>query len=130
MMFMKKTLDSRDIKIISFSITIVGLIILYGSISSQTERFLSIEDIENSDIEQKIITCGRITSKRIIDNGCFIKINDNDEQLDIVFFDLPDNIDMKDIDDHICIEGTLNRYDGDIQLIGSRIIDIDVSREK
>ncbi|MCK5593653.1 MAG: hypothetical protein KAI18_00260 [Candidatus Aenigmarchaeota archaeon] len=115
-----KTIRSREIKYLSFAITILGLIILIQATNTFTPDTILIKNIDETFQGDYISTCGTVIDIRTSTKNTFITLESEKASIDSIFFDTLRHI---TINSHVCITGKIEIYKGTVEIIGDRIIE-------
>lgn len=117
--------SERFLKKICLLISFLGLLLIYVVEILITVPYTAIGDITRDDIGENIRLCGTVDRKYVSDTGnIFLNLMD-DSSIKVVFFN--NNADLN-YDQYIekskliCLEGVVKLYDGNLEVIGERLL--------
>ncbi|NOQ55249.1 MAG: hypothetical protein GQ477_00420 [Nanohaloarchaea archaeon] len=114
-----KTISSRELKYLSFAITLLGLIILIHATDTFTPETIQIKYIDESFQGKYISACGTVTDIRTSKQNTFITLESEKTTISAVFFE---TIKYIQLNNNLCIQGRIEIYKGTVEIIGDKII--------
>lgn len=116
-------MDENKVLKLSLIISIIGIVVIYSMALVLEAPFVEIVDLNKNMIGEYIKVCGAVTSTHVSEKGTFfLKIKDYKE-LDAIFFkEFVEGLNAYDseIGEKICIEGNLETYKGELEIIGNK----------
>lgn len=115
-------LNTKDTQILCTTIAITGIIII--SLLT-TEKYISIGEIENSNIGEKIITSGKIKNLSLNGGHAFFEL-ENGGRIKAVFFKPPtkEMIKLRE-NELIRAEGRIELYKNELEIIIEKVTQIE-----
>ncbi|MEA3229624.1 MAG: OB-fold nucleic acid binding domain-containing protein [archaeon] len=115
-------IGSRELKIISLSISIMGIIILAYSTEMHNPQQIQIKDITENMQGDCILVCGIVKKSRNSNNMLFMELESNKESIDIIFFNIKNERTIPKYTE-LCVKGTVEIYKEKTEIIGKKIIE-------
>ncbi|MBW6461711.1 MAG: hypothetical protein K0B07_01555 [DPANN group archaeon] len=113
-----RTISSRDIIYLSFTITLLGLILLVYATNTFTPEITQIKYIDESFQGKYVFICGTVKNIKTIGQNTIITLESENVQINSIFFDTKQNIKLNN---NICIKGRLEIYKNTIEILGDKI---------
>ena len=113
-----------------FSLSVIGLLLIYISVGRTEIRAAEISDIDNSIVGSYVETTGYVESAKFSDNTIFVKLSDGYKSIDVLIFaDLKKALgdDAQTIfakGSVISVRGVVDEYKGVIEIVPNRISDM------
>ncbi len=131
-------LSKNFLLILSLSVSISGLVLIYFASLNIEPQKIAIRDI-TADMEgRRITTAGHLTEKRIHEDGhLFLTLSDNKTKIQVpLFSDFMSSLNQVGIteddfrlNDKISVRGILENYKGKLQIIPKNLNDVKILGE-
>ena len=117
-------ISDKNLKVLSFCISLVGIIIIYIVSVLTGQIFVEIGTVTESDIGKYVAINGTITSLSTNNGNVFIEINDNTGNITAVIFErTARTVDIYNFKegDTVFVEGQINIYKGELEIVANSI---------
>lgn len=105
---------------VSLLLVLCGLAVLYGSSTMFEPPVVSVSDVDADMLGDTVRVPGTVTSHEVREEVQFLRVNDGEEGLKAVYFG--DNaLDVVEGDQYV-LEGTVDVYHGELELIVSDVL--------
>lgn len=116
-------MNEKNIKMLCLSLVIIGIIIILIANKVATFKEIEVGGVNEKMVGEYVKICGIIEKKFTNEKGAFLNIN-NKTSIDAVFFQ--DYVKAFDVGsfkegDKICVEGRVEIYDNNLEIIGKKI---------
>ena len=128
-------LSKNFLTILSLSVSVIGIILIYLASVNIQPKEISLSDISAEMEGRNIVTTGHITEKRTHKDGhLFLTISDNKADIQVpLFADFMKELDNLgittndfQINDRISVNGILEIFNGNLQIIPKSLDDIKI----
>jgi tRNA(Ile2) C34 agmatinyltransferase TiaS len=118
-------MQEKNLIKIAIACSICGLILLFF-VSQQVQISLTeIASISPEDMYKSVRICGNVTYKYVSDTRhVFLDVIDQTGKIDVVFFNRTAeevNVYEVDLNDSICVSGTVDEWKGKLEIIGKSL---------